>query len=56
MNRTPLRLRAATATAAVLVTVTIFHSVASMARPTAVEQVARAKATAVVVASARAPR
>ena len=53
MNRTPLLLRAATATAAVLVTLTIFHSVASMARPTAIERTASAKATAVTVASAR---
>jgi hypothetical protein len=56
MSPTSLRVRLLTASAAVTITFTLFHAVASLSRPTAIEQLAQAKKAAVTVASAQAPR
>ncbi|MEO6362024.1 MAG: hypothetical protein ABIO71_02235 [Caldimonas sp.] len=53
MDRTSLRTRLAAATAAFVVTLTLAHSVALLAEPTAAGQMARVKATAVLVATAQ---
>ena len=53
MNRTSSTLRVLAAGAALGVTFVLFHSVASFARPTSIEQVAQAKKATVTVASVR---
>ena len=58
MNRTSRSIRLLSAGAALAITFALFHNVASLARPTAIEQLAQAKKATVTVASAReaAPR
>jgi hypothetical protein len=58
MNRTARSIRLLTACLAVTVTGVLFHGVASLARPTAIEQVALAKKATVTIAAGRevAPR
>jgi hypothetical protein len=58
MNRTSRTLRLLSAGAALTITFVLFHSVASLARPTAIEQLAQAKKATVTIASVRevAPR
>jgi hypothetical protein len=53
MNRISRSIRVLTAAAALTITLAVFHSVASLARPTAIEQLAQAKKAAVTVASAQ---
>ena len=53
MNRTSPSIRLLSAGAAVTVAFALLHGVASMARPTAMEQLAQAKKESVTVASAR---
>ncbi len=55
MTTTSLRIRLLNGAAALAITVTLFHSVASLSRPTAIEQLAHAKKAAVTVASASTP-
>ena len=52
MNLTSRSIRLLSAGAAVAITFALFHNVASMARPTAIEQLAQAKKAIVTVASA----
>lgn len=52
MNRTSSSIRLLGGVAALAVTFALFHNVASLARPTAIEQLAQAKKAAVTVASA----
>ena len=58
MNRTSRSIRFLSASAAIAITFAAFQGVASMARPTTIEQLAHAKKPTVTVASARdaAPR
>ena len=53
MNRTSRSNRLLSAGAALAITFALFHNVASMARPTAIEQLAQAKKSTVTVATAR---
>jgi hypothetical protein len=52
MTPNPLRIRLVSAGAALAITVALFQSVASFARPTGIEQLAQAKKTTVVIAAA----
>jgi len=58
MNHTSRSIRFLSAGAALAVTFSLFHSVASLARPTAIEQLAQAKKASVILVSSRdtAPR
>jgi hypothetical protein len=58
MNRTSRSIRLLTAGVALTITSVLFHGVASLARPIAIEQVAQAKKSTVTIASVReaAPR
>ena len=53
MNRTSHSIRLLSAGAALAITFALFHNVASLSRPTAIEQLAQAKKATVTVASAR---
>jgi len=53
MNRTSRSIRLLSAGAALTIAITLLHGVASMAQPTAIEQLAQAKKASVTVASAR---
>jgi hypothetical protein len=53
MNRTSRSIRLLSAGAALTVTFALLHSVASLAQPTAIEQLAQAKKASVTLASAR---
>jgi hypothetical protein len=52
MNRTSRSIQLLSAGAAVAITFALFHNVASLSRPTAIEQLAQAKKATVTVASA----
>lgn len=53
MNRISLRIRLVTACAALTTTFVLFHTVATFSRPVAIEQMALAKKSLVIVAAAR---
>jgi hypothetical protein len=53
MNRTSRSIRLLIAAVALTITSVLFHGVASLARPTAIEQVAQAKKATVTIASVR---
>lgn len=55
MNRTSRTLRLAFAIASIAITGTLFQTVTSFSRPTAIEQLALAKKTTVTVASIATP-
>lgn len=54
MNRTSRRIRLLSATVSIAITFALFHNVASLARPTAVEQLAQATKATVTIATAQA--
>ena len=53
MNRTSRSIRLLSAGAALTIAFALLHGVASMARPTAIEQLAQTKKASVTVAAAR---